>query len=197
MTRPSRLFPVAIAALACAIALRAPWNGTASARFAADDDHAIAVCATLSITDELMESDRFRPAREELTRLKQESIQPLADEMADIQSRGQAAAAAGEDLSGLQQEYQNLQQRLQQANQQAQLEVSDLMREQVKECYDLVRTSASAVAEDLGYDYVVSSSRTDDEIGENPAGEFLARPMLVYPEDADITEEVRDDLKLE
>lgn len=195
MTRTSRLLLAALCALILALVIRMPVP--AAARPASEDGHNIAVCATLLIVDELMDSDRFAPAREELQRVKQEQIQPLMDEMASLQNQFHAAQAAGEDLSAIQQHGQALQKQIAQAREQANREMTDLATKQIGECYDLIKASAEAVAKELGYDYVVSSSRADDDMQSNSSSEFLARPMLVYPEDADITEEVREDLKLE
>ena len=197
MTRSSRLIPLAILALALAVVIRVPFGSMATARPASEDGHTIAVCATLLIVDELMDSDRYKPDRDALEEEKRNQIQPLMEDLQSLSQRGQAAQAAGEDISGLQQEYQALQRRLQQAQQQARQEIAELMQQQIIDCYGLIRTSAKAVAKDLGYDYVVSSSRPDDTMEDNPTGEFLSRPMLVFPEDTDITEEVREDLKLE
>ena len=197
MTRSSRLLPVALGALALAIVIRTPFTGPAAARSAAEDGHNIAICETLKIVDELMESDRFKPDRNTLEEAKKAQVLPLYEERQALGQRGQAAQAAGEDVSGIAQEFQALQQRIQQAEQQAQQEIAELMSKQIGECYDLIKASASAIAKDLGYDYVVSSSRPDDQMGPNPSGEFLSRPMLVFPEDTDITDDVREDLKLE
>ncbi|MEO1130234.1 MAG: hypothetical protein AAFX05_11085, partial [Planctomycetota bacterium] len=62
-------------------------------------------------------------------------------------------------------------------------------------------SSAAAIAEEQGFDYVLASITPDTEVMEGTmdavARDILGRPVLVLPEGTDITEDVRADLKLE
>ncbi len=71
---------------------------------------------------------------------------------------------------------------------------------QVKECNALVRSSTRAVAEDLGFDFVISSADEEEELAESVEVLFrqiTSRPVIMFPEENDITSDVRDDLNLE
>ncbi|MFM9958790.1 MAG: hypothetical protein ACKVZJ_12010, partial [Phycisphaerales bacterium] len=67
-------------------------------------------------------------------------------------------------------------------------------------CFQLVRESAAAIAEKQGYTYVLSSMRPEDEFQTGPVQatirDVLSRPVLAFPKAVDLTEEVREDLKL-
>ncbi|MFI4855896.1 MAG: OmpH family outer membrane protein [Phycisphaerales bacterium JB065] len=171
----------------------------------------IAVCAINLVMKSLLESDRFLPAREainvdeliqeyqnleaQMNALRQqwEQLQGGQTDPNQIQSEGERLQAEAERIGTRMQEIQEL------AKQRDQ-ELQQLTLEQLKEAYELARDAAEAVSEDLGYDYVIASQRPDDEFNLNfnalPA-EFNARPMLVFPEDADITLDVMSELNLD
>lgn len=167
--------------------------------------HQIAVCAINKVMRELLESDRFLPARaainledivNEYTRLEQE-LQQLqtqweiaqqggGGDLQQIQERGMQVAARMEELE--------------QIGQQRERQLQQLTLTQLKDAYELARAAAEAVAEDLGYSYVVATQRHDDELNLNPnsiPAEFNARPMLVYPDGTDITADVLAELNLD
>jgi len=80
------------------------------------------------------------------------------------------------------------------------LELQQLTIEQLEEAYELTRGATEAVAEELGYDYVLSSQRPDDEFNLNMSSipaEFNARPAIVFPEGVDITLDVIAELNLD
>ena len=172
-------------------------GGSAAAQSASPS---IAVCTVVEIVDELMRSDRFAPtrtAREE--ELRNELIAPLQEEAQELEAAAQQIQAAGGDLGPVQQQFNSLQARFQQANSQFSQQIDAFTAGQLAECHELVRTSAAAIAEEKGYAYVVGSSRPSDDFGNNAravTASFGLRPMLVFPEDVDITEDVRADLNL-
>lgn len=184
------------------------FTSTATARLIdetqAEPEHKIAICAVNMVMRELLESDRFMPAREaieldalvaEFRQLEQE-LEGLRQQWEQIQQGGQG------DPQQIQSEAERINARMQELEQigsQREMELQQLTLTQLKEAYELARGAAEAVAEDLGYDYVIASQRAEDEFNLNanslPA-EFNARPALVFPEGVDITADVLAELNL-
>lgn len=167
----------------------------------ADPAVKIAVVSLMKITDELMDSERFKPAREELDeQISKELIQPAVETLQELEKKIQDAGEQSPDAPKLRQEFMRargvLAARQQEASQRAEAKVG----EQLKECFKLVRESAAAIAEKQGYTYVMSSMRPEDDFQTGPVQatirDVLSRPVLAFPKTVDLTEEVREDLKL-
>jgi Skp family chaperone for outer membrane proteins len=106
----------------------------------------------------------------------------------------EAAQAEFREFQGRVQAYQRL-------RQQRQAEFTAFVAKQYVEAYELARASSAAVAESLGFQYVLAARGKDKPITtDNPERlieALLGRPVLLAPENADITADVRKDLKLE
>ena len=67
-------------------------------------------------------------------------------------------------------------------------------------CHETV-ASAQAIAEQMGYDYVLASRPVDRDMDAQDTTavirSVLARPVLKAPEGVDITPDVKQDLKLD
>jgi Skp family chaperone for outer membrane proteins len=179
-------------------------------------DRNIAVCAIHYIMGELMKSDRFAPAREALfegvdrTELAQE-YNSLVDQMRELREEYERLTQgdqidpgqAQSELQRIQAEVQRISERMRRIQVKLQprdQELQQLTYLQYQEAYELVRDAAEAVAEDLGYDYVLATKRRDDEYGRNPASfgaDMNARPVLVFPQGVDITLDVISELNLD
>lgn len=219
-----RLFLGLLTVAACTIAIHlvlpaSPAGAGVYAQDPASDDRGserrIAVCAMHEVIAELMRSDRFAPAREALfegvdrTELVTE-YNALAEQMRTLREEyerllrgeqtdpGQAQAEA----QRIQAEVQRITERMRDIQEQLQprdQELQQLTYDQFREAYELARDAAEAVAEDLGYEYVLATKRHDDEYGRNPASfgaEMNSRPVLVFPEGVDITLDVIAELNL-
>lgn len=163
----------------------------------------VAVCDVIALADELMESDRYKPGRESKQEELNEAFQSkfearqasLQDRFADAQANQDQAA-----MQALQQEYLAYQQEFQDAQQQLLQDFDEYVASQFQEVYNAIRDSAKAVADDMGYAYVSSSSDPAEDFDAGGMAslqiEVLGRTFLSFPEDADITEDVRDDLNL-
>jgi Skp family chaperone for outer membrane proteins len=164
-------------------------------------DSSIATCAVPQIVNELMASDRFTPARDELANQLRDEITPLFDRGRAMVDELQTMQPEDEETQAKMRELQQLRQQHAQLEQQSSIRMGAFTAEQIAECFTLVRSSAGAVAEDLGYDYVISTVGEDEELNtstvETVLRQMLARPVLFAPEDADITDDVREDLNLE
>lgn len=161
----------------------------------------IAIVAAIKITDNLMDSDRFKPARNDYeAQLKKELIQPVTDKLEELQKKVKDMDEKDPQANQMKQEFFKLRNELTAKQREAAEKLERKVGEQLKECYQLVRASAGAVAEKRGFNYVVASARGDDKFEDAPVQatirEMISRPLMVFPEGTDITEEVREDLKL-
>ena len=171
---------------------------------AKSSEQQIAVCAVNLVIRDLLESDRFLPAREAIDL---ESIvteyRELETQLAGLRQQWEQIQQGGQgDPSAIQVEAERLgarMQELQQIGTEREQQLQELTLAQLKEAYELARDAAEAVAEDYGYAYVAASQRPEDEFNLNsnslPA-EFNARPMLVFPDGVDITADVLSELNL-
>lgn len=168
----------------------------------ADAPPRIAVCSVVRITDELMDSDRFKPARIEYEEeLRRELLQPIHDLMKEVSEEAKSLKQDDPRLKEAGERFRSLQRQAQQATHQIAQKVELRIAEQLKECYQQVRASAVAVAEQRGFNYLLASTDAEEELRTETVmkmvRDLLARPVLLAPKGADITEDVRADLKLE
>lgn len=161
----------------------------------------LAVCDIYQIADRLIDSDRYRPRlKEEQDRLKAE-LKPLEDELRQIEERGNAMDPQAEETRALAMEFQRKRQEYQQKLRESERMYQAFLATAYVEAYDTAKAAAQNVAEDLGYAYVIASRKADQKIETTDLSQVvqavLARPVIKAPEDADITEDVVKDLKLE
>lgn len=205
MRHTERLFIYGATALALLCALRAgPTNPGAEAHARTADPAAsvIGVCSVVKITDELMESDRFKPARIEFEdSLRKEKLDGILAEMKALQQQVEGVSRDDPKFGELRERFGRLQREAQRETQEIARKVELKVAEQLSECYQLVRGAAVAVAEDLGYTYVLASTDPDEKLKSQTVvslmRDVLSRPVLLSPKSADITEDVRKDLKLQ
>jgi len=185
------------------------FSSTATARLIdetqTEPKHDTAICAVNAVMRELLESERFLPAREainleelvtEFRQLEQE-LEGLRQQWEQVQQGGMGNP---EQIQSEAERINARMQELEQVGTQREQELQQLTLNQLKEAYELARSATEAVAEDLGYDYVIASQRPEDEFNLNanslPA-EFNARPAIVFPEGVDITADVLAELNLD
>lgn len=195
------ILALALAVLALLARVSFEPNARAADTAPPKPEHSIAVCATPSIINELMASPRFKPDRENAAPDIRKKLEDLRDELNDLRERLKGAdpndpgaqadsQKAREDVS----EFQRLQQQYLGA-------VEAKTAEQFAQCFALVKSSANAVAEKLGYDYVISTGDPDEELSKTDSNvtlrQITARPVIRFPKGVDITDDVRDDLNLE
>ncbi|MDX2115818.1 MAG: OmpH family outer membrane protein [Planctomycetota bacterium] len=162
----------------------------------------IAVCAVVKIVDELMDSDRFKPARvEHEDQLRREMLDPLRDRLREVQEEARDLKSDDPRAAELSAEFRRLQQQAQRVQQEVVQKMEAKIGEQLVECYGLVRSSAVAIAEQKGFTYVLASADPEDQLNVETVmklvRDFLSRPVLMAPAEVDLTEDVRQDLKLE
>ena len=189
---------LAITVIVCAVALLRPTHAPAYASMNAESS--IAVCALPTLINELMSSDRYAPDREafaeELTKELNELTQrgrELSVELRELQPDDPAAQPKLREI-------QELREAIARVQQQNSRRLEVFTAEQIKECNRLVRSSAQAVAEDLGFEFVISSADAEEDLADSVETLFrqiTSRPVIMFPEENDITSDVRDDLNLE
>ncbi len=162
----------------------------------------IAVCALYRISDELMETDRFKPERVELeNKLRDEELKPLYEQLRDLQKRLEGMDQKDPAFTEARERYFRLQNQARSVTQEITQKVERKVAEQLEQCYQLVRASAVAVAEEMGFNYVLASNSAEESLKKESVvalvRDMMGRPALLAPKEADITEDVRQDLKLE
>jgi hypothetical protein len=166
----------------------------------------IAICQVIALVDELMESDRFAPARaEHEEELRDELIRPLIEQGKSIET--DLRNAAPDDPANNERKQRLIELReliLPQAQHQAGIRLEQFVAGQTIDAYALVAAAAKDVAAELGYTYLLAtdpSERSLEELRGMPMGAvqqaILSRPVLLFPESTDISDAIRDDLNLD
>ena len=203
MPRTTTVLIPSIAIASAALALSASWmiSPARAANQHRAADASIAVVSTPDIMNDLMESDRFAPDRERYAEERRAELQPLADQLQKLQQQLQGMTEEDPQAPALIQQFNQLRNQAIQKQNQINADLEKFTASQVIEAYKLVRSSAQAIAEDLGYDYVITSADEDEDFEPQNVDvalrQIMARPVLLSPEDADITDDVREDLHLE
>jgi Skp family chaperone for outer membrane proteins len=192
------LLTLAVAALTLNQTLEAR---PARAKLTLDAESNVAVCAIPSVINDLMESDRYRPERERLEEDLADEREELNEEFEQISERARQMnpedPAAGEVFT----EWRTAMRELSEFDQQASRRQARMRAQQMAAAYELARSSASAIADDLGFDYVMICGDERDELNTSDAllllGQLSRRPVIKWPDNANITEDVREDLGLD
>ena len=195
------LYPVAIVALILGLA---SMHADPSARAHLDDAEVeikIATCDIFEVVERLMESDRYAPAREEAMAAAEDRMRPYQQRLEEAQRRAQSTPQEDPLFRDIFREFQRAQQEYQQRGQELMREQEMLTTRQILECYRLVRSSAEAVAEQIGYTMVLQTRQKKDDNEaqdmQSAVRAMLARPVAVAPEAIDITADVLFELRLD
>lgn len=173
---------------------------SATARADSSTTSPFAICDVMGVVEKLMDSERFKPARDEAQAAAEAALAPIRDQLRDLEARGRGMDPADPELPGVAQQFQQLQAQFQQQFQESARRMDEMTAMQLQEAYEIARASADAVAEDLGYGYVFATRLPDEEIeARDVAGmvrALLGRPVVRFPKDSDITPDVLQDLKI-
>lgn len=176
-------------------------GGAAAMRASEADPARVAVCDVYGVVEKLLETDRFKPALDAEKKKAEETMQPLQEELNELGRQLQNANPEDPGVQDAYRQYQRKGQEFQQKAGELQKQLSRFVSRQFLEAYAMAKASADAMAEELGYDYVIASRGIEEEIKsddpERVVQAVLARPVIKMPKDADITDVVKDDLKLE
>lgn len=176
-----------------------PADGASSLR-AADSDPTIAVCALPALLNEMMESERYRPDREQFEEEVNDKLQELRDRRDELMQDLEGLEPGDPEAIEPSRQLEMLGRQYQQMQYDGQNEGDALFARQMTEAWELICSSADAVAEDLGFDYVLITAGEDEVLNQTSSAialrQMLARPVIVAPDDVDITDDVRDDLNM-
>ena len=204
MNRSGSMLAIALASLALVVALTGRVNLPA-AHGAVDVDKAgdarIAVVAAIRLMNELMESDRFKPAREEMETSLRTEVNEIIEKGKALEEHLKTLDQDSDEARQVKQQLLGLQGALGKKQQELGIRYEKFVAEQTRDAYKLIRDSAADIAEDKGFNYVLASQFPDDEIVAGPVAgtvnDILGRPVMMAPPEADLTEEVREDLNLQ
>ena len=163
----------------------------------------VAICAVVAITDELMASDRFRPAIDEnADKLRDEMIKPIIEEGKNLEQALKDADPDDPANNDRKRRLLELREAAQQAQQRAGMLQEQFVANKTIEAYEMASSSARAIAKDLGFNFVIATIMPDEPITRDGPmsavrNAILGRPIVMMPEGVDISDTVRDDLKLE
>lgn len=202
--RTAHVFLAAIASSLFTILALHLLTGTGATARPVYQEGDIAICDVASLAEDMMDSDRYLPAREaKQAELETKYLTPLREQATALEQQFVEAQAAGdqERMQQISQQGMMLQQQGAEAQQNFQTELQQFISEQFQDAYSNIVESAAAVGDELGYTYVASSSPPasdfEDETFADLLTEVLSRTYVHYPEGVDITAEVRDDLNLD
>ena len=197
--RTERFLIAALAIAALALALRPGSDARATIE---EDTFSIAVCSLPTIVNELMASERFTEEREDLASEFEDASSDIEERLEQISQDARGMDPDDPAMGAMGEQFNELRQELFRLRSSFESDSARLQARHLKEAFQLVRASASVVADDLGYDFVLSSASpdSDDELNEQNAalllGQLSRRPVITYPDAHDITDDVRDDLNL-
>jgi len=168
-------------------------TGIAPARVAAVD--------TLRVVRALMESSDLVEAREDLRDELSPQVQALQQRAQQLAAQLQNMEPDDPSLGQTRSQYQQVVQQFQQAAQQANSQLDSLSAEQALDAFRTVRDAVQELADELGYTHVFSAVARYEEMGAAGTSaatqEIIARQLLVWPADDDITERVMEHLGVE
>lgn len=195
MRHPRPMLLIACLALAASAgALARGAFARASAR--APEPAAIAVVDALAIVEKLLDSDRYRPARDDMQARVRSELDELASRIQQLQSQAASLDQASPEFQQAADQFNQAQQR----DAILRAGVDEHATSQAAEAYRLAIEIASVVAQRQGFTYVLAS-RTEPTLVRSKnlntaIQEILARGVIVMPQGSDITDAVLAELKL-
>lgn len=206
MKTKERLF-VYGALLACVIlALRPQFASSAAAAPRAElaprepVSARIATCDVYEVVEKLVAGDRFEAPRKAEEERIREKMKPLEEELTALESELKEADPKDEAAQEKARTFQKKRTEFSLLRGKAQQDYTDFVAKQYVQAFEEVKVSAAAISERLGYTHVIASRTSEKTIKatdpERLVEAFLGRPMTVSPANSDITDDVKDDLKL-
>lgn len=202
MPRATKSMMIPACAAALGVAMLAGWMiSPVHAAQRRTAEASIAVCAVPDIMNDLMESDRFAPELQRYIDDQRTELEPLVERLQQLQQQLQGISQDDPQAPALFQEFQRLRQEAATKQNEVNIKIEQFRAKQIIEAYKLVRSSSQAIAEDLGFEYVITSSDDAEDLEpqnvESALRQIMSRPAIMFPDDSDITDDVREDLNLE
>lgn len=160
----------------------------------------IATCDVYDLIEKLVISDRYEPARQgeearirDRLKLIEDELLAMEEALKNADPADPAAQLKAGDFQKRRNDYSLL-------RGQAQQDFTDFVASQYIHAYDEVRKAVAKVAAELGCTHVISSRSDERTITatdpERLVEAFLGRPMVFAPTGTDISEAVREELKI-
>ena len=166
-------------------------------------DNPIAVCDVWTLTYTLATSDRYAERRSEYEKIGDE-LEPVWEKIEALHKAMENLEPDDEEWDQKRDEYMRLYDDYEERYDSFSELQDRVFGEIVADARKLVVESTRAVATDLGYRYVLASTnveRPEDKDGpksyRNAWQRHVADQVILFPEGTDITEDVKDDLKLD
>jgi Skp family chaperone for outer membrane proteins len=192
---------LSVCAVSCVL-IALGWTG--QARVAQADNHApdtkFATVDVLTLIQELLQAEPYRPAREALADEWSGRIEGIEGELQQLQGEIELLPPTDPNQGPLRQRYQRLAQQAQSIGQQASQAFQALSSQQASAAYQQVHAASDTVAAAQGYGMVLASKASpvieDTNNLATVTQEILARPVLFGPMADDLTGPVRTELGL-
>lgn len=200
MNKVERLF--VYGGITLAVALGLGWRGVGETAHAQGGSSAaapvkIGVLDTLMIVERLVDSDRYKPAREAFQKDAADKLTKSQTEFGELEAKFRSLPEDSPEKPGIIEKAQAL--RAEDEN--TRNGVEKYNTDQIAEAYRVVIEAAGKIADARGYTHIIGS-RTDTQLVRSPnvqgaVQEMLARPVLRMPAGDDLTAEVMKELKIE
>lgn len=178
---------------------RAGASGPAAA-FRAEQH--IATVNVFKVVEKLVQSDRYRPAREAMMKEYDVKLAAAQQELEQLYGKINAAGRESDEGKALIGQFQSRQREAQQLDQELQAKAAEFNTQQLSEAYRIAVETVNELAAKGGYTHVIATRGAVSEplVSTNVAAavqEILARPAIIYPAADDLTEAVARALKVD
>jgi Skp family chaperone for outer membrane proteins len=154
----------------------------------------------LSLLEDLLQTDEYRPARDQFRQDWEERIGVVQQTLAQIEGELRLATPADPGTRALQQRYQQTAFEFQNMQREAQMNFDAFSAEQAAAAYEKLHAAAQELAGELGYSHLIATRRGPAILDRNNLAtvtqEILARPVIASPESDEITARLRERLAI-
>ncbi len=160
----------------------------------------IATIDLLGLVEDMLQTDAYKPDRDEFRGDWEERIQDMQNSLAQIEGELRLASPTDPNTRQLQQRYQQTGYQYQQMQRQAGMAFDRFSADQAASAYALLHEKASALAAELGYTHLIASRRSGEIADRGSLAtvtqEILARGVILSPDADDLTETLRERLSI-
>lgn len=191
----------ALALAAGAIMAAAPASAARSRESADRSDQRLATVNMFHIVEKMVQSERYRPARETMMKEYQSRLEAAKREIESLYNEIMQAGQESDKGRALIPQFQTRQREAQQLEEELQVRAGEFNTQQLAEAYRLATETVAMLAKQGGYTHVLSTRGVASEPirGTNVAAavqEIMARPVVLFPEADDLTERAITELQL-
>lgn len=163
--------------------------------------HRIAVCDIHGITDRLLASKRFEPRNEAERARIEEQYQRNRDELTNMYQALEKLDKSDPEYARRESEYREQFEQKSKESEMMRRDYSSFLIRLRHEAYTLAAESAEGIAKKHGYSYLLGTSASDKELKLSSdhydyGVQIARRPLLMWPDETDISAEVESDLGL-